>query len=525
MFKKNTPKKNNKRKSFDTPNTKRNSSFPLKRRKREPITIESSPELVNEVIVLSEEVEEHALDNEFGDLELNLGEKEESVVEKESFQINVNKVVELNEVQKMIAEEFNKKGKELKNATNLSEEVLYKLVLHASSEGMRRKAVFPVRATLSGRSLWMGNKKFQYESPILRITEEIDNLVIWCSENSEEKRVRDRLEGNLKKWLKKQNIGKFSFQRIGSSRTGIALPCGDMDFTLLLDKTNRFSSTPLKAMKKLARNITESKERGEIIFGSFQFVKNATIPVLKFTDLNTTIPVDISFGSKQAVNNADNVTAFFERFPCAKDLTIVLKILLINNHLNDSFRGGLSSFPLVGFIVSFFQNYSNSIKPDLQKIEYFEERNSKEMNEIPSGLLLTDFLYYYGNLFNYTLCGIDLEKGMLIEKGSVKRINKYGVGPYLFTQGDKSFKKNAHVSNAARNLRRTEELRNLFKESYFLLKRQNGKSSSILANIICIEKLHNERKECKSIPSSSPFQNSHQLLSQKTVLRKNKKQK
>jgi DNA polymerase sigma len=127
-------------------------------------------------------------------------------------------------------------------------------------------------------------------------------------------------------------------------------------------------------------------------FYFFFFLTIFFVQIIKFRDLTTSLKVDLSFESEKASNDAELMKNFFLKNEKAKHIFFVLKILLQNRNMADSFNGGVSSFSLFTFLSSFYHLYFHSIRPDLQSISFLPQR---EAPNIHSAILLIFFYFYF----------------------------------------------------------------------------------------------------------------------------------
>lgn len=79
------------------------------------------------------------------------------------------------------------------------------------------------------------------------------------------------------------------------------------------------------------------------------------VPIVKLTDSETDVKVDISFNMSSGVNSARLIKDFKKRFPVLSKLVMVLKQFLLQRDLNEVFTGGISSYSLILMTVNFLQ--------------------------------------------------------------------------------------------------------------------------------------------------------------------------
>lgn len=79
------------------------------------------------------------------------------------------------------------------------------------------------------------------------------------------------------------------------------------------------------------------------------------VPIVKLTDSETDVKVDISFNMSSGVNSARLIKEYKETYPALPKLVMVLKQFLLQRDLNEVFTGGISSYSLILMTVSFLQ--------------------------------------------------------------------------------------------------------------------------------------------------------------------------
>lgn len=111
----------------------------------------------------------------------------------------------------------------------------------------------------------------------------------------------------------------------------------------------RWTKLPLRTLEKalLDQNIAEPH--------SVKVLDKASVPIVKLTDKETEIKVDISFNMNNGVKSADFIKSYKRRYPVLDKLVMVLKQFLLQRDLNEVFTGGISSYSLILMTISFLQ--------------------------------------------------------------------------------------------------------------------------------------------------------------------------
>jgi non-canonical poly(A) RNA polymerase PAPD5/7 len=171
----------------------------------------------------------------------------------------------------------------------------------------------------------------------------------------------------------------------GSFRTGLYLPTSDIDLVVI----GRWEKLPLRTleMELINQGIAEPM--------SVRVLDKASVPIVKLTDRETQVKVDISFNMQSGVQSAELIKDFKRKFPVLSKLVLVLKQFLLQRDLNEVFTGGISSYSLILMCISFLQMHPRA-----------------NLNHTANlGVLLLEFFELYGKKFNYMKTGISVKNG------------------------------------------------------------------------------------------------------------------
>lgn len=115
----------------------------------------------------------------------------------------------------------------------------------------------------------------------------------------------------------------------GSFRTGLYLPTSDIDLVVI----GRWEKLPLRSLESelLARGIAEPM--------SVRVLDKASVPIIKLTDNESQVKVDISFNMQSGVNSAELIKEYKRKYPVLSKLVLVLKQFLLQRDLNEVFTG------------------------------------------------------------------------------------------------------------------------------------------------------------------------------------------
>lgn len=87
---------------------------------------------------------------------------------------------------------------------------------------------------------------------------------------------------------------------------------------------------------------------------SIRVLDKASVPIVKLTDRETQVKVDISFNMQSGVQSAELIRDYKEQYPVLSKLVLVLKQFLLQRDLNEVFTGKFHTS-----LIAFFFNLKN----------------------------------------------------------------------------------------------------------------------------------------------------------------------
>lgn len=246
---------------------------------------------------------------------------------------------------------------------------------------------------------------FRYGRGVIGLHEEIDHfyehMVPTRIEHEIRKHVVSRIESVVLSLWPSACVEVF-----GSFRTGLYLPTSDIDLVVI----GRWEKLPLRTLE------TELTARGIAEPISIRVLDKASVPIIKLTDRESQVKVDISFNMQSGVQSAEFIKDTKRKFPVLAKLVLVLKQFLLQRDLNEVFTGGISSYSLILMCISFLQLHPRQ--------NVYENANL--------GVLLLEFLELYGRKFNYMKTGISVKNnGRYIPKEELQKEMVDGHRPSL----------------------------------------------------------------------------------------------
>ncbi|XP_019713734.1 non-canonical poly(A) RNA polymerase PAPD7 [Hippocampus comes] len=249
-------------------------------------------------------------------------------------------------------------------------------------------------------STWTPWKTRKYNPGVLGLHEEVMDFYNFLSPRPEEAAMRKEVVSRIERVIK-ELWPTADVQIFGSFSTGLYLPTSDIDLVVF----GKWERPPLQDLEQALRkhNVAESF--------SIKVLDKATVPIIKLTDQETEVKVDISFNVETGVKAASFIQDCLQKYPVLPYLIFVLKQFLLQRDLNEVFTGGISSYSLILMVISFLQLHPR-----------IDARN-------PSGnlgILLIEFFELYGRHFNYLKTGIRIKNGgAYIAKDDMAMTNGY----------------------------------------------------------------------------------------------------
>ena len=171
-------------------------------------------------------------------------------------------------------------------------------------------------------------------------------------------------------------------------------------------------------------------------------IKTAAVPIpfmdqgykpIVWIDITLERPSSVRLPRTRPVRTAEFVRRLLRGFPAIKPLALVLKQLLVERGLNESYTGGLCSYGLVLMITHVIrrdvikkaekkqarlnkrkengnENENEKKGKDIQNGVDGDDDDDDEEERPPLGRLLLNFFDYYGKVFNSQVEGISLER-------------------------------------------------------------------------------------------------------------------
>ncbi|ODV91962.1 hypothetical protein CANCADRAFT_11312, partial [Tortispora caseinolytica NRRL Y-17796] len=216
------------------------------------------------------------------------------------------------------------------------------------------------------------------------LTKEILDFVEYISPTEEDIAVRERIIKDVKDCVK-ELWPSATVQVFGSYGAGLYLPESDIDLVVFMHQTKLKRGSWLKTLANALTKKGNCK--------SINVISHARVPIIKFVDKQSHIPVDVSLDINSGVSSTAVVKEWIRITPGLRHLTIVMKTLLRQRGLNEVYQGGLGSFSLLCMMMAFLRQHPLYQKGKIDPMENL-------------GVLLIEFCELYGIKFNYNATSI-----------------------------------------------------------------------------------------------------------------------
>ena len=184
---------------------------------------------------------------------------------------------------------------------------------------------------------------------------EINKFV--SSQNTSDNLLKRR--NGIIKHLTKVLTNKFRGSKVttfGSFESGLSLINGDIDLCLQFN-----GEKPKKVLKKIARMLNEDG------MDNVKLITTAKVPIVKFIDSQSKIPVDISINNSLAVHNTELLRRYSALDSRVKPFIISIKYWARSRGISDAAMGTFSSYAWTLIAINYLQSLEQKVLPNLLK--------------------------------------------------------------------------------------------------------------------------------------------------------------
>ncbi|KAF9285965.1 hypothetical protein BGZ68_003355 [Mortierella alpina] len=290
---------------------------------------------------------------------------------------------------------------------------------------------------------WMGHRQYTKMSSVpVMLTQELKDFVDYISPTREEHQVRKYVLQRVEMACR-ELWGNIQVKIFGSYDTQLYLPSSDLDIVVIRDK--EFGKDDLY---KLARHL---RSTGVAQAHDLTVIAKARVPIVKFKETISKLPVDISFNVLSGMESARIVKRYLSEWPVLRPFTLLIKHFLMVKGYNEVFHGGIGSYTAMIMILSFLQMH-----PHIQSGAIIPDDNL--------GVLLIEFFELYGLCFNYQKVGLKVvDGGSYFVKEVQPQVQQWGRRQELILS---SIDPNDASNNTARGSYQLNKIREVFVGAY-----------------------------------------------------------
>lgn len=269
------------------------------------------------------------------------------------------------------------------------------LCMECGEERAGHSSATPKRwpASRPPRSLWKVIQSLSTLSLTQRLHAEIAAFATWCEPTVSELRSRREVLARVYH-ISKALWPKSVLVPFGSAATGLCLPRADVDICIM----NVTGLIPKEAVQELVRALRTAGFARQLVG-----ITKARIPIAKYIDDYTGLHVDISINQDSALETTQFIRKTLKDWQVMRPLILVLKMMLRQLDLGETYKGGIGSYMLFTMVLSYLQSIC---------WDHPEER----LDGLNLGTLLVGFFERYIS-WNYEYDAIDVrEKGSIFPK-------------------------------------------------------------------------------------------------------------
>ncbi|KAG9325105.1 hypothetical protein KVV02_006767 [Mortierella alpina] len=288
---------------------------------------------------------------------------------------------------------------------------------------------------------WMGHRQYTKLSSVpVMLTQELKDFVDYISPTREEHQVRKYVLQRVEMACRALWVN-VKVEIFGSYDTQLYLPSSDLDIVVIRDK--EFDKDDLY---RLSRHLRSSGVAQDITV-----IAKARVPIVKFKETISKLPVDISFNVLSGMESARIVKRYLSEWPVLRPFTLLIKHFLMVKGYNEVFHGGIGSYTAMIMILSFLQMH-----PQIQSGVISPDDNL--------GVLLIEFFELYGLCFNYQKVGLKVaDGGSYFVKEIPPQVQQWGRRQELILS---SIDPNDASNNTARGSYQLNKIREVFVGAY-----------------------------------------------------------
>jgi len=251
---------------------------------------------------------------------------------------------------------------------------------------------------------WVSTNTLRIKNTMIRFHNEIIDFCKFVAPSDEEHLKREvsyyKLRNIILEVYPDAQVHVF-----GSFVTKLYLPHADID--LVVVQPNVPNNSILHKLAKVLMKRTD--------YSGIQVIKSAKVPLIKIVDKANSLNFDISFNKIDGVNQIREVEKGLKYYPEMKYLVLILKLLLKQRDLNETYTGGVGSFLLFCLILTYLREFRR---------KYIDDNKVEALKNVLLSEYLLKFFEFYGLNFD-----INAKTILMNDGGSV--VDKFAKDPSL----------------------------------------------------------------------------------------------
>lgn len=233
------------------------------------------------------------------------------------------------------------------------------------------------------RPPWMPSRRDKYVS----LEQEIQDFSLWVQPTRKERQLREESIHRLQVLVQEtfERDPDVTCHNFGSFFLNLFLPGSDLDFVVMGAAESSYNP-----LRRLATSI-----RNKRYASAMQLIENTRVPIVKYTDIKTSVECDISFDISSGITMGHTFTRILRHpsMSLVRPLVMAVKYWLRSRDLHEPFNGGMGSYSVLILVISLIQLHVKKDEP-----------------QTLSGLFRL-FFEFYGTKFNWITTGISILRG------------------------------------------------------------------------------------------------------------------
>lgn len=90
-------------------------------------------------------------------------------------------------------------------------------------------------------------------------------------------------------------------------------------------------------------------------FEGINLIANAKVPIIKFIEISTQFHFDLSFNKMDGLKQITELQKAFDLYPEMKYMIVIIKCILRQRDLHETYSGGIGSFLLFQMVLAYLR--------------------------------------------------------------------------------------------------------------------------------------------------------------------------